>query len=253
MSLAGRWKLNPSESSDNSDAKSSFVFGNSILYQYLQDLSLEIIFWSRQEDNDDQLLIFNVLLNDDAVLDTSYSFNNFIHTPMDEETMQITILQNCDVNFRTISIMRIGPLLRQRSCEHYLLDNDGNLRLVIMSVDESGELHTVKRSFTRQHLDTDEEFMPFTSHTKTLGWDVLKYWPATVLELCQVKLSKVVRVRFTEPITEEIIWSLEQSVEDIKKTNFIDNGSGAIFRVEFNFQVRPFAFLFTSFFTVFHS
>lgn len=130
------------------------------------------------------------------------------------------------------------------SCEHYLLDNDGNLRVSIMATDMRGNVMSVKRMFSRNiATEIPIDLPPLRKLTKTLGWDSLKFWPGMVLELCTVKCIRVARTAIPSLETESL-WFVDQSVDAIRKINFDQRDSN--FRIDYSLQVMAALSLFLS-------
>lgn len=115
------------------------------------------------------------------------------------------------------------------------MDNDGNLRVSVMATDSKGEVHTVKRIFTRHgNSPIPNQPIKLRKFMKTQGWDSLRFWPGMVLELCQIKCIRAGRTKLPS-LETETIWSVEQSVDAIRRVNF--DKTGDLFRVDYGIQV----------------
>lgn len=88
-----------------------------------------------------------------------------------------------------------------------------------MATDTRGEVFCVKRIFTRSARCPESVPQKIRKYYKTLGWDALKFWPGMILELCQVRCIRSCRAKLLS-LESETIWSVDQSVEAIKRIRF---------------------------------
>jgi hypothetical protein len=121
------------------------------------------------------------------------------------------------------------------SCDHLRVTEEGHLEVYILATDPTGEVHSIRPVLHRKE-ELASESVNISRYYKTTGWTALKFWPPTVLELCQVKLTKAFRKRYTT-FEEEIIWSLDQSVDAIKRINFAEEGVGTLFNIYFTINI----------------
>ncbi len=101
-----------------------------------------------------------------------------------------------------------------------------------MATDSKGELHNVKRVFTRSPSSISTS-VQLRKYSKTLGWDALEFWPAKILENWDIKLMRAARTKIPS-LEMETIWSIDQSVEEIKRLNFTTND---VWRIDYWIQV----------------
>lgn len=103
-----------------------------------------------------------------------------------------------------------------------------------MATDVRGEVQVVRRLFTRFPF-VHPSVVRLRKFSKTLGWDSLKFWPGMVLELCQIKCIRTGRTKLPS-LETETMWSIDQSVEAIRRTNFEPKDDE--FRIDYWLQVR---------------
>lgn len=166
-----------------------------------------------------EAIVVEVKQSNELVANDTYSLTLFNHQTAGEDRVTVTILQNIKEPFRKLSLLRLGPGPQECCCEHIIAERHDILRIVVVAATADGTLHSISRFFKRV-LDYEVDNKKLDQFHHTLGWDVLKYWPCTAIELCELKVVRVLGMHTVPEPREDTLWSLEQSIEDIKKNTY---------------------------------
>ena len=112
-SLCGLWDISWIHSAEDFTGKKRIAFLSSPIYRFLQNslFSIEIGFKTLGLD---EYLSFKLLTGGEVRESFVFSLGVFSQKTLENGSVQVTILQNCDESFQKISILRLGPQLNQR-------------------------------------------------------------------------------------------------------------------------------------------
>lgn len=115
------------------------------------------------------------------------------------------------------------------------------MQLTIVSLSSRQDILMATKTFKRlgDAYEVGAAALPLLKSIKSSGWYQLPFWPPMILSQCEIKFIKVVRIKSLETHSGDILWSLEQSVEEIKKINFSNqtDSNGQPFRNEYSIQL----------------
>ncbi|RYH13386.1 hypothetical protein EON65_35775 [archaeon] len=215
MNFIGKWAATPSSEGDKSAAPE-----NSLFRSGWDDNCLQLIISSETAEEAESISIecsgSQGLLGHETY---NFSFFNY-HTTDNEDEIVLTILQNFTDPPSSFQILRLGPSQNQTCIEYYKLEDANTLRVVLSSKDSDGEVYRHCKAFTRVENYSLGVEQPLTTVLKTHGWDHLKYWTASSLAVCELKVTCVKGIHLIPEQKEEVMWALDQPISDIKKKTY---------------------------------
>lgn len=220
MEIIGKWKLTDEVSvqgSDDSLFQSELAIHSIFKPAFGSNAEVEIIL-SCEINEESEALSVQVLVSHSLVATEAYNLGCFNHQ-VEDNKVTVTTLQNVKEPFRRFSLLRLGPDPQESCCEYFILEKQDFLRIAVAAATVDGIVHTISRVFKRV------VGYPVANHkleqvNKTYGWDVLKYWPVNAIELCELKVTRVLGVQTVPEPQQTTLWSLDQSIDEIKKNTY---------------------------------
>eukprot|EP01039_Chlorochromonas_danica_P003720 gene3720-4069_t len=199
----------------SNDSKDSSASEPSLLQE-----EKHLIITARSENNE-ECLIMAVFQGERILACQEYPLTLF--SAEESSTGKIIhIIQNLKEPYRKLSILHLSARSTNCACEHLIVERHDVLRIVLSASSTDGSLHYVSKCLRRVADYIVENNKKFETDMGTVGWDMLKYWPSNVIELCEVKIIRVKGLlqdssQGQSEHREEVLWSLDQSIEDVKK------------------------------------
>eukprot|EP01031_Cornospumella_fuschlensis_P027324 gene27324-33009_t len=215
MNFIGKWAALQSSAGDR-----AAMPGNSLFRSGWDDSYLQLII-STEASEEVESISIECSGSQGLLGHETYNLSFFNYQTLDnDEDIVLTILQNFNKPSHSFQVLRLGPSKDHTCVEYYKLDDANTLRLVVTSKDADGEVHRHIKAFSRvESYDAGLE-QQFTNVTKTHGWDILKYWTASSLAVCELKVICVKGIHLVPEPKEETLWALDQPISDIKKKTY---------------------------------
>jgi hypothetical protein len=222
MDISGRWQYHKERWSEANKTSSSDhkLFENSIMFKYLEYSQFELIISKIRVDETEESLLILLKAPKSPFVEERSSLTR-LNSPSTEPGHLVSLLISCDAGLIGFTRLRLGPKADQTCSEHFKIDGQNHLHVIVTAVDEKGRKVTITRSFER--IEDNNSLRPVTFGTteKTRGWDEIKYFPPQMLELVQLKLQSVFRYK-DDINSPEILFSPSQTAEQKQLVAFGD-------------------------------
>jgi hypothetical protein len=240
MDVSGKWQYDRENWSETSpDYK---PFEGSFLNKYFDLSRFELIISKIRTSEDDESLLIVVKAPKTPFKEEKYSLTRINSSVQDHS---VSLIVNSDQSVSSFTVVQLGPKPEQALCEHFRIDSQNRLHIIVTSVDANGKTVSMSRSFEKMEELAAARVVNFVTTEKSLGWNAIENFPAQTLELAQIKLESVIRYK-DDKEHHDILFSLNQTSDEKQSVLFPDECQHYPHSFQFQVGFQNFFCLFSS-------
>jgi hypothetical protein len=239
MDISGRWVYNREKWNERSHKESSSSnFAGSLFCKYLELPTFELICTKIISDGNEENILLMPRAPRLALHEEKHSLSHLTIT----DKSSASFVFNCEKEFTHFSLGKFGPKPNQSCTEHFHLDPNGRLHMILITCDDSKVQHTITRSFERiedPSTNVQKDKINFLTAEKTFGlWSMVASLPSQIFELFEIKLLSVVRFKADSDSDDgrETLFSTDGQTQE-QKQSILFNEENQSYRHLFQFQV----------------